>query len=1002
MADSKLEAFVQNTLRLLQTERDEEIHEAAEMRSAIPLKELQSRGVVLLNMRIQDVSSGLGGRTMMTFHLTFDRPLPAHRFSQGDIVGIRPTNAPATEEMSTSGVVYRLNEKTITIACDAEAADSHIEEPVILFKLANDVTFNRMKKAMDELRSLRVDHPSYRLLQVIFSDMEPLFGVPKPIESTNKNLNQPQLDAISFALSARDVALIHGPPGTGKTTTVVELIVQAVKQGRRVLACAPSNVAVDNLAERLVPHAGAIKFVRLGHPARILPSVIPYTLDSLINKAEGTEIVADVKKELDMILKSFAKVKDRSEIFRLRGEVKTLRKELRMREKKVVEEVLSRVQVVLATNIGVELASSEYLPRFDLVVIDEAAQALEASCWIPILKTSTVILAGDHQQLPPTVKSKEAEKNGLGITLFDRLNKLYGEKITHLLNIQYRMNEKIMKWSSDAMYEGKLVAHSSVASHLLSDLSGVCRNAETDNTLVFIDTAGCGYEESRESYGDSTYNEGEVSVVSKYIECLILSGLPAKDIAVITPYNAQVEKLREVIREKYPAIEIDTVDGFQGREKEAVVISLVRSNDKREVGFLSDERRMNVAVTRARRHAALIGDSDTISSNKFLGAMFEYFSANGDYRSATSPEIGQSPEEADALAKSMEGLALSGSDSSSTKQAKVTKSIKPKPQAKPTKAGNSGTSGAQEKSANKPQTTERTPFDAAQDPESLAFEQSTRQKIVDFQSSNEKSLAFPPTLDSRERLIVHQLAEELGLLHVSKGEGNARFITLSKKGVVTCPQPTKVVVKDETIASKTSDKAKSDTQNSLSAPPTRQSSRYAGIASTDDNEDDDSDTNESTQETDTQQQSAPITQDQKSTKSTKKKGNASGSTDPQKRPLSVQEAKAKKDLEFEELLKQYDPNSCAFPKCGKVANVVGVNCMHCRKRYCLAHNLAEIHGCGDAAKKVARTEWADRYARAYQEQKQQALYGTSTDPKPLKGVQRNAVQKKLQEKVFLL
>ncbi|MBI4601727.1 MAG: AAA family ATPase, partial [Planctomycetes bacterium] len=218
--------------------------------------------------------------------------------------------------------------------------------------------------------------------------------------------------------------------------------------------------------------------------------------------------------------------------------------------------------------------------------------------------------------------------------LFDRLSARHGGAITRMLTVQYRMHEAIMEWPSRELYDGRLEAHPSVARHLLSGLPGVAASPDTIAPLVFIDTAGCGFEEAVEPEGDSKRNDGEAAVVARHLESLFAAGLSPADAAVITPYNAQVDRLRAALAPAHPGLEIGSVDGFQGREKEAVVISLVRSNHRGDVGFLSDDRRTNVAVTRARRHLAVIGDSATISRHAFLGRLVEHCQARGEYRSA--------------------------------------------------------------------------------------------------------------------------------------------------------------------------------------------------------------------------------------------------------------------------------------------------------------------------------------------------------------------------------
>ncbi|HEX3872147.1 MAG TPA: AAA domain-containing protein, partial [Pirellulales bacterium] len=266
---------------------------------------------------------------------------------------------------------------------------------------------------------------------------------------------------------------------------------------------------------------------------------------------------------------------------------------------------------------------------FDLVVIDEACQSTEPGCWLPVMRAERLVLAGDHCQLPPTVVSTEAASAGFGISLFERLMTTYGAEASLRLDTQYRMHRDIMRFSSREFYDDKLLAHDSVIEHRLCDLSGVETSPLTEAPVEFVDTAGASYDEQREPDGESRMNPQEAVLVARRVRSLVDAGIAAVNIAVIAPYAAQVRHLRDIL--EVPGLEIDTIDGFQGREKEAVVISLVRSNPKGEVGFLSEIRRTNVALTRARRKLIVIGDSATLASHPFYSRMLEYFEEIGAY-----------------------------------------------------------------------------------------------------------------------------------------------------------------------------------------------------------------------------------------------------------------------------------------------------------------------------------------------------------------------------------
>ena len=439
------------------------------------------------------------------------------------------------------------------------------------------------------------------------------------IEFTDPTLNQSQKDAIRFALASRDIALIHGPPGTGKTHTLIELIMQMVQRKKRILVCGPSNVSVDNIVERLAPKK--VPVVRIGHPARLLPSVLEHSLEVLTQTSDAGGIVKDVRKEIDEKQASIRKTRTGRERRAIYDDLKQLRKEFRERESKCVDNLVRESSVVLATLHG---AGGHQLrnQKFDIVIIDEASQALEAQCWIPLLSAEKVVLAGDHLQLPPTVKSitrKPQDNTGtkpddtdkkevlkgftLERTLFDRLLTLHGTGIKRMLTTQYRMHEKIMRFPSDELYESKLMAADSVKARLLADLPyEIDGTDDTQEPLVFWDTQGGDFPEKTEDddiskkealLGESKSNEMEALVVAKHVGNLVNAGVRPDNIAVITPYNGQLALLSQMLREKYPGVELGSVDGFQGREKEAVVVSLVRSNSEHEVGFLGERRRLN-------------------------------------------------------------------------------------------------------------------------------------------------------------------------------------------------------------------------------------------------------------------------------------------------------------------------------------------------------------------------------------------------------------------------
>lgn len=388
----------------------------------------------------------------------------------------------------------------------------------------------------------------------------------------------------------------------------------------------------------------------------------------LAQTSDAGEIVKDVRTELDGLLgkllnssgKNRIKGRERKEAWE---SVRHLRSEFRFREGKATRDIVAGAQVVLATLHG---AGSHHIfnTPFDVLIIDEASQALEASTYIPILHKSSpqrLILAGDHLQLPPTVKSTPPKfpslppniPTSLESTLFSRLLKLHGEGIKRLLTTQYRMHQSIMNFPSSHLYDGKLIADPSVASHLLRDLPGVEANEDTETAVLFIDTQGGDYPEAPPESGDmnstSHSNPGEARLAARHVKKLIAAGVQPSDIAVITPYNGQLALLVGMLREDYPELEMGSVDGMQGREKEAVVVSLVRSNEgekgRPETGFLKEARRLNVAFTRARRHLCVVGDGETVKcAGGFLKEWVRWVEEPGDGEEGKGVEV-RYPEE---------------------------------------------------------------------------------------------------------------------------------------------------------------------------------------------------------------------------------------------------------------------------------------------------------------------------------------------------------------------
>ncbi len=623
--------------RLLSLESEAEARQTLEKVRQLTPAEAERAGECLVGLVIAEESSGLGGRCLLTLaKRDRNQPLPWTRLDVGSPVLLSPEGGTADE--GWRGVVCERDRRFLRVALNEppEGAKDHATYRLNLS--SDEVARQRQLAALDRARSATRDRLA-ELRAVLLGAAPPSFVPESPCEPLDPALDPTQRAAVSFALSARDVAVIHGPPGTGKTTAVVELIRQAVRRGERVLACAPSNLAVDNLLERLL--SWGERALRLGHPARVLPQLRQHTLDLLVEDHDDTRLARKLAKEAFALFRKAGKwTRARPEPGArrdMRQEAREILADARRLEARAAERILDGATVLCATTTALD---SELLGQrqFDLAVIDEAAQSTEPGCWLPLLRSARVVLAGDHCQLPPTILSAEAEREGYGVSLLERVVGLYGSTVTRRLGVQYRMHEAIMTFSSRAFYDGGLTAHASVCNHRLRDLPGVAADPLTEMPVQFIDTAGAGYEEQVEPDGASRLNPDEARLVARKVRALLAAGVQPEQIAVIAPYAAQVRLLGEQLR--VPGLEIDSVDGFQGREKEAVVLSLVRSNREGEVGFLADVRRMNVALTRARRKLLVIGDSATLAAHPFYQALFAYFEEIGAYHTVWE-EAGQ-------------------------------------------------------------------------------------------------------------------------------------------------------------------------------------------------------------------------------------------------------------------------------------------------------------------------------------------------------------------------
>lgn len=625
-------------LKLLKLEWQEDLAQYKKKFLNTSVADKKKEGITWHPILLKKTKIGMGERLIIEVERT-DSSYPS-AFGSGKSVTFYSTQEGYHgSEFRVNGVVNQAKKDTLIVTMQADEVPDWMDSGRLgVDLLFDEASYREMESALKKVIS--PDNPRLtELRDIAYGEINPTF---KEVPSlTLEGLNFSQNLACQKIESAKDFAIVHGPPGTGKTTTLIAAIQRAVEQNQRILVTAPSNAAVDLLVEKLVDRG--ISTLRLGHPARVEEKILNQTLDAKIAFHDSYRDLKKLRKETESYLRLAKQYKrnfgpeERAQRKLMYQEVSRIREAAEHLEDYIRTDIYQRTQVFASTLVG---ASSHHLRGmiFDLVFIDEAAQGLEAATWIPILKAKKVVFAGDHCQLPPTIKSYEAAKQGLSTTLFEKI--IHRQPNTaQMLQVQYRMPEAIMGFSNLHFYEGKLEAAENTKSHAFS----------TDEpVLEWIDTAGSGYTDQTEEESLSTFNPEEARFACRYLNDTIkrigFGQFKEKGwtIGLIAPYSAQVRYLRYLIFETYEfpnlkafadLITIDTVDGFQGQERDLMLISLTRSNESGEIGFLADERRMNVAITRAKRKLILIGDSSTLAQHPFFDELLRYFEEKEAYRS---------------------------------------------------------------------------------------------------------------------------------------------------------------------------------------------------------------------------------------------------------------------------------------------------------------------------------------------------------------------------------
>ena len=619
-----MKRYIERLITLINYEREEEVKVMVNEIKKMTSYEREQIGRAVNNMKGKRLAKELG----MTIVQYGRKKRIDCEINVGDVVLIstdNPLKSNLTATVTEKGGRY------IQVAFESKVPRWALKKKVRLDLYVNDVTFRRME---DNLKNLSIN--AKHALEYHLNMKSPKKENDVYLEYIDTSLNDSQKLAVKNALSSQDFYLIHGPFGTGKTRTLVELIYQELRQDNKVLATAESNTAVDNLLERLAMNE-KINITRLGHPQRVSSENIKHTLAYKINshplganlesyyniideyneeKAYYTKPKPQLRRGLTdnqikrcasknkstrgvdkKIIQSMARWIDYDE------KVKEIYDKVKVLEDKIVREIIEESDVIVSTNSSAALdVIAKY--NFDVAVIDEASQTTIPSVLIPIAKAHRFILAGDHKQLPPTVISTDAYE--LEETLFESLIEKYPHK-GQLLNVQYRMNDELMRFSNSQFYDNLLETDSSVFDITLNDF-----DINDEKTMEFIDTSNM--NDNREAHlndSKSFVNRTEARICLKLANDYLDKGVKKEDIGIISPYADQVKLISEHID-----VEVKSVDGFQGREKEIIIISTVRSNDNGELGFLNDLRRLNVAITRAKRKLIIVGNQDTLKYNR--------------------------------------------------------------------------------------------------------------------------------------------------------------------------------------------------------------------------------------------------------------------------------------------------------------------------------------------------------------------------------------------------
>lgn len=595
---------IQNLITCIELEEKEQA-QRYRLDQTHTLKQLKSEGLAIHPIKIIKKYFGYADYPELAFRVLF--PQEINMFKDGAAI-----ECFIQGEEPIKGILINLEGKSGELRLFAPDFPDWMEDDGVGIKLTPDTRTSTIMTKV--LKSIETNKKQYDFFQKIHFGKNPEQKlIDAGLHFINERLNDSQRSAVNKIVLNKDLTIIHGPPGTGKTTTLTEAIVQLIKKGEKVLVTAPSNTAIDNISKGLILQG--VNLLRIGNVTKVDQDIFLHTPEGRLQQSQEQKEIKELKKRADefrrMALKykrSFGKA-EREQRNLLFQEVKNIRQEIKRLQTYHEEKLYREAEVIAGTPIGIYDAAFD-TAEFETLIMDEAGQCLEPLAWCVFPFAKKIVLAGDHFQLPPTVLSQAAVKKGLDKSILEVAIQSIPDAI--LLDTQYRMKESIAGFSSHYFYYGHLKS----AEHL----------KDIHIHITFIDTAGSGFHEKAGMDGNSLQNEGELNIVEKVVETEKLSAL---ETAFISPYSGQVLAAKELWKS---GMRISTIDSFQGQEKENIIISLVRSNDDGDIGFLKDYRRMNVAITRAKNRLYVIGDSATIGHDEFYQSFLDYVEKNGEYR----------------------------------------------------------------------------------------------------------------------------------------------------------------------------------------------------------------------------------------------------------------------------------------------------------------------------------------------------------------------------------